>query len=324
MAVPRQYKPWNAVYSVESGLRYLIEGNRSAMNILLTGATGMIGATLLPLLRGHDIWCLVRRAVPEKTLGHGKPVRSIAEITAPLDAVINLAGENIGAARWSDSRKTMLRESRVEFTSALIEQLAQSRQTPIVWINASAVGYYGDRPGQSITEDTPAGDDFAARLCADWEAAAASYPHAQRRVVLRLGVVIGRGGVVGKLSLPFKLGLGAIMGPGNQLMPWISLDDTCRIILQALGDTRYDGVFNLVAPERLHQRGFAQALARHFKRPLLMRIPAPALKLLMGEMSVLLLGDQNVRPERLAELDFEFHHPDIDSALRQLNPAQQA
>jgi uncharacterized protein len=286
-------------------------------NILLTGATGMIGTALQPLLTEYRLWCLMRRDPKPGELVHGQALRSVAELGEPIDAVINLAGENIGARRWSATRKQALRDSRIAFTRKLIDELGKTGQRPAVWINASAVGYYGNRPGELLTEEASAGADFAATLCADWEAAATqALPLCERQVIFRLGVVMGPAGVLAKLRLPFSLGLGAIMGPGRQFMPWISLEDVCAVIKQALGDARFSGPVNLVAPGCVDQAQFARALAKQLHRPLLFRFPAPLLRILMGEMSDLLLVDQRVEPGRLREMGHVFNDPQLDQSLR--------
>ncbi len=287
------------------------------MNILLTGATGMIGSALQHRLGDHQLWCLMRREPRPGELLHGRAIRSISAVDAKLDAVINLAGENIGARRWTEARKQALRDSRIAFTHDLARDLAETGHHPTVWINASAVGYYGNQPRAQLNEDAPAGDDFAAHLCADWEAAAqAAQPLCDRQVIFRLGVVIGPGGVLAKLRLPFSLGLGAVMGPGQQFMPWVALADVCTALQQALTDTRYCGHINLVAPEAVDQRQFAAQLAKQLHRPLLFKFPAPVLRVLMGEMSSLLLVDQQVVPARLQALGFDFRYPRLTPALR--------
>lgn len=288
------------------------------MNILITGATGMIGRALQSVLGEHSLWCLMRREPKPGELVHGLAIRSPSQVEGKLDAVINLAGENIGARRWSATRKQALRDSRIRLTQDLIRDLEHAGQKPGVWLNASAVGFYGDRPGEVLTEDEPAGTDFAAKLCADWESACtAARSLCHRQVIFRLGVVMGLGGVLARLRLPFSLGLGAVMGPGQQHMPWVAIDDVCAVIQQALQDARFDGPVNLVAPEAIDQRGFAKILADELHRPLLFRFPAPVLKLLMGEMSSLLLADQRVEPARLRSMGYAFRHPRLAAAIRQ-------
>lgn len=290
------------------------------MNILLTGASGFIGSALRAQLGSdHHVYGLTRQPPARLNWADATPVQGIDAINAPIHAVINLAGENIGARRWSDARKQALRNSRIELTRSLARQLADQNQHPAVWINASAVGIYGDQPGSVITESTPPGDDFAARLCADWEAAAAEAANrlqVPRQCSLRLGVVLGPGGMLDKLRLPFSLGLGAVMGPGNQHMPWISLEDAITAIVRALSDEAFAGPINAVAPEAADQRTFANTLAAVLHRPRLLVAPAPMLRLLMGQMADLLLFDQRVQPAALQAQQFAFAHPTLESALR--------
>ncbi|ORE87344.1 hypothetical protein ATO7_09892 [Oceanococcus atlanticus] len=283
------------------------------MNILLTGATGFIGQALLARLQAHRVWCLVRG--PATLPAHARAIHDVAQIDQPLDAVINLAGENIGARRWSAARKQALRDSRIALTQALGQALQASGQRPAHWINASAVGFYGDAPGRVLDERSPAGDDFAAHLCADWEDSARRAAGEARLVIVRLGVVIGDGGMLDKLRWPFRLGLGAVMGPGPQHMPWVALDDAVAAIVQTLEQSQFQGVYNLVAPEAVSQRAFAQALGRAVHRPVLWRFPRPLLRIMMGEMADLVLVDQQVRPARLLDAGFAFRYPRVDAAL---------
>lgn len=290
------------------------------MNILVTGASGFIGRALCAQLQSdHRVFGLCRRPPSPPLPSRVVPVFALAEIDAPLDAVINLAGENIGAQRWTASRRQVLRASRIGFTAQLGTALAARGQRPALWINASAVGYYGDRPGAVLAEDVPAADDFAARLCVDWETearAAAQRVGARRLCLLRLGVVLGGGGLLAQLDRPFRLGVGAVMGPGHQHMAWISLDDVVAALRGALVDEAYDGVINLVAPQAVRQRDFADALARALHRPRWLRLPAAVLRPLLGQMADLVLFDQQVLPARLQALGFSFAYPELASALR--------
>lgn len=294
------------------------------MNILLTGASGFIGSALRARLHEHRVYGLTRQAPSALNWEHGIPIRGVESITEPVDAVINLAGENIGARRWTQARKNVLRESRIEFTRRLAQQLRHCGQRPRLWINASAVGYYGDRPGLPVNENSAPAQDFAAELCADWEAAAhqaADELQVSRRCILRLGVVLGDGGMLSQLHWPFRLGLGAVMGPGPQSMAWISLDDVCAVIGTCLADSRFEGTMNLVSPTTTTQREFAHGLGRQLGRPVWMRLPAPVLRILMGQMADLILFDQQIQPRRLQQLGYDFQHPELQSALTAaLNP----
>ena len=283
------------------------------MNILITGASGFIGRPLLAQLEQHQLWCLVRGATRLPS-----PVRSVTQVEQvdqPIDMVINLAGENIGAKRWTRGRKRALRDSRVDLTQQLGQALAQAGQKPAHWINASAVGFYGDRPGCTLDEQAAPGNDFAAQLCHDWENSAVQAAQDARLVILRLGVVLGPGGMLDKLRLPFRMGLGAVMGPGSQYMPWVALEDAVAVIVKAVNDVQMQGVYNLVAPDSVTQYGFAKALGQALQRPVLMRFPAPMLRLMMGEMAELVLVDQKISSRRLVDAGYVFACPDIERAL---------
>lgn len=289
------------------------------MNILITGASGFIGQALCQALAQEHVVFGLFRTPPQPTPDRPeRPVSDIREIDAPLDAVINLAGENIGASRWSERRKLALRGSRIAFTETLLQKLATTGHKPGVWINASAVGYYGSQPGVTLHEDSTAGTDFAAQLCVDWEKTVTQAPVLQgsRKVLLRLGVVIGPGGgVLAQMRLPFALGLGTVLGPGDQHMPWVSRHDVIRVIQQALISPAYSGPLNVVSPQAQTQEQFSNALASTLKRPRWLRLPTPMITLLFGEMSSILLADQNVEPMALTELGFEFNQPRLSDAL---------
>lgn len=290
------------------------------MNILLTGASGFIGQALQRKLGAdHQLYLHFRREPRPNEVHAGTPIRQAAQIPDALDAVINLAGENLGAARWTAARKQALRDSRIGFTEQLIADLKGASQAPKLWINGSAVGIYGDAPGRHLDESAAYGDDFAAQLCQDWEATAqqaASELGAQRLVLLRLGVVLGPGGALAKMLPPFKFGLGAVIGPGQQHMPWISREDVLQVIQRCLDDSKLQGPLNLSAPEMASQRHFAKTLGQALHRPVLFTAPAPLLRLMLGEMSSILLVDQQVSPLALANAGYRFRHPDLLGALQ--------
>lgn len=284
------------------------------MKILVTGANGFVGSYLMPKLAqdGHVLCALVHRHTS-----------SIAEYVTKLtlddlkasnetfDAIINLAGANIGAKRWTKDRKNLLRTSRIDFTKRLIEALPN---IPSIWLNASAVGYYGNDDHKAFTEDTPANTGFTHTLCEDWENVALS-ANADRTVIFRLGVVLGKGGVLDKMLLPYKLGLGSKIGSGRQFFPWIHVNDVCSFIQSALGDDSFHGTYNLVSPDVTDQAYFSKSLAQALNRPHVLWTPACALEMALGEMGTLITKGQKVIPQRLTARHFQFQYPELNHAL---------
>jgi hypothetical protein len=301
-----------------------------ALNVLVTGATGFIGRSLVLRLAGagHRVTALARS--PERArqlLGPevavaGTDDASLREAVREADAIINLAGESIAGGRWTRARRAALRASRIELTGRLVAALAGRRRLLSALVSASAVGYYGDRGEAELDEHALPGDGFAAELCRDWEAAAlAAAPHVEpgRVVRARLGVVLGpEGGALAQLARLFRLGLGGPLGDGRQWLPWIHLDDVIEVLARAAADPRYRGALNLVAPEAVRQRDFARTLAGVLHRPAVLRAPRTALRLARGEAADLLLASQRVVPRALAELGYAFRHATLASALEDL------
>ncbi len=242
-----------------------------------------------------------------------------AERLSGLDAVVHLAGENIGAGRWTASRKARILESRVIGTRLLCGELARREKPPRVFICASAVGYYGDRGAEVLDEESPPGKGFLADVTRQWEAATGAAERAGMRVVrLRFGMVIGpKGGVLGRLAIPFRLGVGGRLGGGTQYMSWIALDDLARLAVHALADESLSGAVNAVAPETVTNREFTRVLARVLGRPAVLPAPAWALRLALGERAdALLLTSARVTPKRALASGFSFLHPELEGALR--------
>ncbi|WP_111656828.1 TIGR01777 family oxidoreductase [Isoalcanivorax indicus] len=294
------------------------------MNILITGGTGFVGGHLCPALarHGHQLTVLTRhpdqarQRLPEGS----RCVRRFDEIGSDevFDAVINLAGEGIADARWSARRKQVLLDSRVGVTQALGDLLARLAQRPQVLISGSAIGFYGDAGNAELTETSPAvRRDFTYLLCDAWEQAAREVAQAWdlRLCILRIGVVMGPGGMLARLRPVYRLGLGAQLGDGQQWMSWIHVDDLVALILRCLDTPAASGVYNAVAPQPLPHGRFHRLLAEKSRRPGFMRVPGWPLKLALGEMSGLLLGGQRVLPRRLQDQGFAFRYPEMSAAL---------
>jgi hypothetical protein len=297
------------------------------MRVLITGATGFIGRALVPLLRreGHQLIALVRSVERARSL-LGAEVEAVAlsagthalrEALERSDAVVNLAGEAIMSGRWTEARRRVLVESRMQLTKQLVGAIAEARPRPKTLISGSAVGYYGDRGSEVLHESSSGSTDFLAQLCQDWEAAARLAEDFGLRVMtLRTGVVLGRdGGAMAQMLPPFRLGVGGPVGSGRQYMPWIHLHDLVRVIATALSDDRYEGPVNGAAPEQATSREFAKALGRALHRPAVLPVPALALKVIFGEAAGVLLGSQRVEPRRLRELGFTYRFPMLDQAV---------
>ena len=300
-----------------------------SMSVAVTGATGLVGTALTQRLAsaGHRVVRLVRPATARRPPGE-EPIRwdpDFGTIQASrldgVDAVVHLAGESVAAGRWTEARKQRIRSSRVRSTAFLADTLAQLRHPPRVLVAASAVGYYGDRADQMLTEDSAAGTGFLADVCRDWEAAAEPATRRRMRVVqLRIGMVLSpAGGALATLLRPFRLGLGGRVGSGAQWMSWISVDDLCGAILHALATTALAGPVNAVAPEPVPNREFARTLGRVLHRPAFLPLPAFLARLLLGQMAdELLLASARVVPARLQATGFTFGDPALEGALRRL------
>jgi uncharacterized protein (TIGR01777 family) len=298
------------------------------MRILITGGTGLIGRALCPVLlqAGHQVTVLSRNpdTVAEKCGRGVTPLSRLAEWHESLafDAVINLAGEPIVDAHWSPDRKKLLWDSRVKLTRQLVERMAACTHRPSVLLSGSAVGYYGDRGDVPLDEATSANTDFAAQLCAAWEDEA---EHAcllgVRVCLLRTGLVLSsQGGLLHRMLLPFKLGLGARLGDGRQWMSWIHIDDYVAAVLKLLSSAEASGPFNMTAPQPVTNRKFTARLAATLHRPAWFVAPARLLALVLGPRKILLLGGQNVLPLKLLGLEFSFKYPLLDTALQALLP----
>lgn len=296
------------------------------MRILITGGTGLIGRQLCAVLltQGHAITVLSRHpeTVATKCGAGVQAMKSLDEWTADrvFDAVINLAGEPIVDAYWSAKRKQVLLDSRVGLTEKLVQRITAAQQKPAVLLSGSAVGYYGNGGETVLDEAMAAGNDFPSELCASWENAARVAEQCGVRVcLLRTGLVLSKkGGLLGRMLLPFKLALGARLGDGKQWMSWVHIDDYVAMVLHLLNDPSLNGAFNMTAPAPATNAEFTQTLAQALHRPALFVAPSFVLKLAMGERACLLLEGQRVIPKRIQSSGFQFAHPRLDGALQDL------
>ena len=292
------------------------------MQVLVSGATGLIGSRLVPRLRdaGHRVLRLSRTARGDDVVRVEPDGRGIdLARCAGTEAVVHLAGEAIAGGRWTDARMRRIRDSRVEGTGHLVEQLAKLEPRPRVWIGASAVGYYGDRGDEVLTAASAAGSGFIAEVCVDWEAASEpveAWP--ARRVLLRTGLVLAaEGGALKTMSRPFRLGLGGVIGDGRQWWSWIAIDDLTALIERALSDERTAGALEAVAPTPVTCREFTKTLGRVLHRPTILPVPAGLARLALGRMAdPLVLASARVVPERTLTTGFRFGEPVLETALR--------
>jgi hypothetical protein len=302
---------------------------RERQRYVVAGGSGLIGSALTAELvaDGHEVVVLSRSAADPPPAGNPRSVgwdgRSLGAWAAEIDgaaAVINLAGANLAGGRWTAARKRRLRSSRLEPTRALVEAMAAARSRPRVLIQASGADYYGADGDERLDEEAPPGRGFLAELCREWEAASA--PAADlgvRRAVARSAMVLAReGGALAKMLPAFRLGVGGPVGDGRQPFPWIHIADEVAAIRFLADDERAEGPFNLAAPEPPDNREFSRALGRALGRPAVVRLPAFALRLALGELADVLLGGGRVVPRRLIDLGFRFRHAWLDDALADL------
>jgi uncharacterized protein (TIGR01777 family) len=298
------------------------------MKILITGSSGLVGSALVESLDrdAHTVGRLLRTqsAGDARGGGRGVPMRwnpntgDLDSAAEGADAVVNLAGVSVASGRWTDERKRQIRSSRVDTTRNLVSALAKLKPPPRILLSASAIGYYGDRGDEELTELSPPGRGFLPDLCREWESQASRAESLGMRVAcLRFGTILApHGGALEKMLLPFKMGVGGRLGSGNQWMSWITLADVVTLIRYALENEQACGALNTVAPGPVRNRDFTAALARALRRPAILPAPAFALRLALGEMAdALLLSSQRVIPTRWQSLGYRFLHPDLPAAL---------
>jgi uncharacterized protein (TIGR01777 family) len=298
------------------------------MHIVIAGGSGFLGTALTNALsrEGHDVTVLTRR--PSPTAPARPRVQHVAwnpngrsgPWAAALDgtgAVVNLAGESIAARRWTAAQKARLEQSRLDATRSLTTAIAESANRPPVFVSGSAVGYYGDRGDETLTETSPPGTDFLAGLAQKWEAAATTIADMTRVSLIRTGIVLDRkGGALPRMLPPFRMFVGGPLGSGRQYMPWIHHEDWVRLVTWAIGHEGARGPLNATSPSPVTNQEFSHALGRALHRPSFLPAPAFALRLMLGEMAdALLLSGQRALPVRATDLGFTFRYSNIDQAL---------
>ena len=293
------------------------------MNVLVSGATGLIGSALIPELEagGHSVTRLTRSPRSNEDVRWDPDAGTIEGDLAGADIVVHLAGESIAEGRWTSEKKRRILESRQKGTRLLAEKIAGLPAPPSVMVSVSAIGYYGDRGNELLTEESEPGDLFLSRVCLEWEAAAEPAREAGVRVVHpRFGIVLStEGGALGTTLPIFKLGGGGKIGSGKQYWSWVSLDDVVGAILHAIETDALSGPVNVTAPDPPTNAEYTRVLGRVLNRPTFFTVPAPAARIALGGMAdELLLASARVEPAKLEETGYEYRHPELEGALRHL------
>lgn len=292
------------------------------MKALVTGGTGFIGQNLIrrqesPVILGRSPE-KIRKIFPEARAYAWQPGEPVTEEAFQgVDTVFHLAGESIFKGRWNQAKKDRILSSRVEGTASMVDSLARMESPPETLICSSAVGYYGSRGDEVLTESSGPGADFLAQVCQAWEKEARKAEKLGIRVVcIRTGVVLGRdGGALPQMLPPFKAGLGGKLGSGRQYMAWIHIDDLIEIMLYAAADKELKGPVNAVTPQPITNKEFTKTLASVLHRPAILPVPAPLLRIILGEFGKVLLSSQRALPQKLEAAGYEFKYPDIRQAL---------
>ncbi len=300
------------------------------MKVAVTGATGFVGTRLVERLQaeGHQVVALTRSlergervfpktAFPNVTVVAYSPLESGEwQGAIACDAVVNLAGAGIADERWTPERKQEIIDSRETATRKIVEAIAQANPKPSVLVSSSAIGYYGSSETATFDESSPAGDDFLAQVCQKWEAAAQNVTDSGTRlVILRTGIVLGMGGAVAKMVLPFKLFAGGPIGTGRQWFSWIHRDDLVSLILKAITDSSMTGTFNATAPQPVRMAEFCTVMGAVMNRPSWLPVPAFALEALLGDAAQVVLTGQQVLPKHTQETGFQYQYPAVKQAL---------
>jgi uncharacterized protein len=293
------------------------------MEVLMSGATGLIGSALTPELeaRGHTVRRLTRTPRSEGDIGWDLEAGVIEGDISGTDAVIHLAGESIAEGRWTEEKKRRILESRQRGTRLLAESVAELSEPPSVMVSVSATGYYGDRGNELLTEESESGDLFLSEVCREWEAAADPAREAGLRVVHpRLGIVLStEGGALGATLPIFKFGGGGKIGSGRQYWSWVSFDDVIGAILHLMEAEDVSGPVNVVTPGPPTNAEYTRVLGKVLNRPTVFTVPASAARVMLGEITdELLLASARVEPVRLQETGYSFRHPELEGSLRHL------
>ena len=301
------------------------------MKVLVAGATGFVGKKLVKDLKdkGHEIVVLTRNVDAARfrvpvycEILAWDPINRYLPTSAlnGVDAVINLAGENIADGRWSSNRKKEITQSRVLATRRLVKAMTYMNKKPLVFISASAIGFYGNRSDEILREDESRGHGFLADVCESWEEEALKAKELGiRTAIYRIGMVIGHdGGALSKMLPPFRLGGGGRLGDGSQWMSWIHICDLSNMLMHAIGESTVNGIYNAVSPSPVINREFTKIFGKVLKRPTMFRVPSFVLKIALGELSELLLGSQMVMPQKILDTGFEFKYSQLEEALSEV------
>jgi uncharacterized protein len=304
------------------------------MKVAIAGATGFVGSRLVERLHkeGNRILVLTRntafaqKVFPSEAFPHVEIVGytpttsgSWQDAIAGCDGVVNLAGEPIAEERWTSERKREILNSRQLGTEKIVEAIAKANPKPRVLVNASAIGYYGTSEAAIFDESSSSGKDFLAQVCQAWEAEAQKVKDSSvRLVILRLGIVLGLGGALGKMITPFKLFAGGPIGSGRQWFSWIHVDDLVDLILQALTKSEIEGVYNATAPNPVRMAELSQTMGQVMNRPSWLPVPGFALEALLGDGAIVVLEGQQVLPKRTLEAGFRYQYPNLPSALKDI------
>ncbi|PIR00080.1 MAG: TIGR01777 family protein [Nitrospinae bacterium CG11_big_fil_rev_8_21_14_0_20_45_15] len=301
------------------------------MKVMVTGATGFVGRELIKKLnqKGHEILVLTRNPDTARlkipvhcTIRAWNPEKESLPVglLKGVDAIINLAGEGIADGRWSVSRKRKIIESRVLAVRRLVEAMAGTDDRPKVFVSASAIGFYGDRGDEFLDETSAKGEGFLSDVCQDWENEILKAKElGVRTVACRIGMVLGHdGGALAKMLVPFKLGVGGNIASGTQWMSWIHVSDLVNVMIHSIENSAMNGIYNAVNPNWVRNETFTKTLGKILKRPTLLPIPQPVLKLALGELSELLLASQRVKANKLTDTGFQFQYPQLAVALKEV------